>query len=1062
MPSHVKTYNGSEDHLKIFQAAAKMKRWAMPTWCHMFNSTLTGNARVWFDDLPPESIDSYNDLREAFLKNYLQQKKCIRDPIVLHNIKQRDGKSTEDFIQRYKSESGNVKGAPECSNIFPSRARGGLKSGKEKSPPAWKHQEGGHRQNFKKGDGFRSQHKQEKRPDRFTLLTKTPREILALEKGKFKTPPPMTTPVEKRNANKFCEFHGEVGHNTDECNHLRRQIEDMLKAGKLSHIIKELKQNSAKDQQKKKGETSGKEKPQAILMIQSWQKIVRQKISQSFSPNLEISFPSLGDDEGAEGPLIIEAEIGGHQVHRMCVDGGSSFEILYEHCFNRLRPEIRNQMIPATTSLVGFSGEIKWPLGQITLLVKIGDDEHSTSTWMDFMIVRSTSPYNGIIGRPGLRKIHAVPSTTHGMIKFPVTGGILTLRSSKIIPIECAMVSGPEDQPLPVNKVKEERVKVAINPEHPEQTVMIGSNLTEKARVKMCNLLQRSLDVFAWTPADMTGVPRHIAEHRLNVREGCQPIRQKKRGQAAERNIAINDEVSKLVAAGIMREVHYHDWLSNPVMVKKNDNSWRMCVDFKDLNKACPKDGYPLPEIDWKVESLCGFPFKCFLDAYKGYHQIQMAEEDEEKTAFITNQGIFCYTKMPFGLRNAGATYQRLVDKTFHGQIGRNLEVYVDDLVIKSRTEDEVVRDIEETFRTLRKINMKLNPKKCTFGVEEGMFLGYQVNTKGIKICPDKVDAVLSLQSPKCLKDVQKLNGKLASLNRFLAKSAEKSLPFFKTLKKCTKKSDFLWTEEAESAFRQMKELIAKLPMLTAPEEKEELVIYLAASKEAVSVVLMTEREAKQMPIYFVSRALRGPEVNYTSMEKLVLALVHASKRLRRYFQAHPIVVITDQPIKNILSNPEVAGRMQKWSIQLGEFGIHYRPRISVKGQVLADFIVERPEEEDPDDSAKEGEPLPAQWTLFTDGSSCVDGCGAGVVLTDPEGTEFTYALRFQFEATNNEAEYEALIAGLRIAEKMGVQNLQVNVDSKLVANQVNGTYVAKETDMIHYNARNTTLGATS
>ncbi|GJX98594.1 reverse transcriptase domain-containing protein [Tanacetum coccineum] len=771
MPSHVKTYNGSEDpedHLKIFQAAAKTERWAMPTWCHMFNSTLTGNARVWFDDLPPESIDSYNDLREAFLKNYLQQKKCIKDPIVLHNIKQRDGESTEDFIQSRRNDAGG--------HIFSSRARGGLKSRKEKSPSGLEGTGKGLGINFKKGGGFCSQHKIEKRTDRFTLLTKTPTEILALEKGKFKTPPPMTTPVEKRNANKFCEFHGEVGHNTDECNHLRKQIEDMLKAGKLSHIIRELKQSSGKEQPKKK---------------------VRQKITQSFSPDLEISFPSLGNDEGAEGPLIIEAEIGGHQVHRMCIDGGSSFEILYEHCFNRLRPEIRNQMVPAATSLVGFSGEIKWPLGQITLLVKVGDDEHSTSTWMDFMVVRSTSPYNGIIGRPGLRKMKAVPSTTHGMIKFPVMGGTLTLRSSKIIPIECAMISGPEDQPPPVNKVKEERIKVAINPEHPEQTVMIGSDLTEKTRSKLCNLLQRSLDIFAWTPTDMTGVPRQIAEHRLNVRKGCQPVRQKKRGQAAERNVAINDEVSKLVTAGIMREVHYHDWLSNPVMVKKSDNSWRMCVDFKDLNKACPKDGYPLPEIDWKVESLCGFPFKCFLDAYKGYHQIQMAEEDEEKTAFITNQGIFCYTKMPFGLRNAGATYQRLMDKTFHGKIGRNLEVYVVDLVIKSRTEEEVVRDIEETFKTLRKINMKLNPKKCTFGVEEGMFLGYQVNTKGIKICPDKVDAVLSLQSPKCLKDVQRLNEKLASLNRFLSKSAEKSLPFSKTLKKCTKKSDFLWTEEA-------------------------------------------------------------------------------------------------------------------------------------------------------------------------------------------------------------------------------------------------------------------------
>ncbi|GJS22442.1 reverse transcriptase domain-containing protein [Tanacetum coccineum] len=619
---------------------------------------------------------------------------------------------------------------------------------------------------------------------------------------------------------------------------------------KLSHIIKELKQNSGKDQQKKQREAPGKEKPQIILMIQPWEKIVGQKVSQSFSPNLEISFPSLGDEEREEGALIIEAEIGGHQVHRMCVDGQSSFEILYEHCFNRLRPEIRNQMIPATTSLVGFNGEIKWPLGQITLLVKIEDDKHSTSAWMDFMVVRSTSPYNGIIGRPWLRKIHTVPSTTHGIIKFPVTGGILTLRSSKIIPIECAMVSGQEDQPPP-----------------------------------LCDLLQRNLDIFAWAREDMTGVPRHIAEHRLNVRESYQLVRQKKRGQAAKRNIAINDEVNKLVAARIMKEVHYHDWLSNLVMVKKHDNSWRMCVDFKDLNKACPKDGYPLPEIDWKVESLCGFPFKCFLDAYKGYHQIQMAEEDEEKTAFIINQGIFCYTKMPFGLKNAGATYQRLVDKAFHRQIGRNLEVYVDDLVIKSCTEDEIVRDIEETFRTLRKINMKLNP------------------------------------------------------NNLLGRSVK----------------------EAEAAFRQMKEHIAKLHMLTAPEEQEKLIIYLAASKEAVSAVLMTKREAKQMPIYFVSRALRGPEVNHTSMEKLVLALVHASKRLKRYFQAHPIIVVTDQPIKNILSNPELAGRMQKWSIQLGEFGIYYRLRVSVKGQVLADFIVERPEEEGQDDPIKEEEPLPAQ-----------------------------------------------------------------------------------------------------
>ncbi|GJS82907.1 reverse transcriptase domain-containing protein [Tanacetum coccineum] len=391
----------------------------------------------------------------------------------------------------------------------------------------------------------------------------------------------------------------------------------------------------------------------------------------------------------------------------MYMDGRSASEILYEHCFSRLRLEIKNQLMSATTLLIGFSGEIIWPIGQIQLLVKIGDEEHSASAWMNFVFVRSPSPYNGIIGRPGVRKLQAISLTAHGMLKIPIEGGVITLKSSKLVPLECAIVSGPKGTPSATKPIMEERVKVVINPEYPKQIVMIGSTLTEEGRNRLC-------------------------------------------GQAADRNQAIQEEVGKLVAVGIIKEVHYHDWLSNPVMVKKHDDSWRMCIDFKDLNKACPKDGYPLPEIDWKI---------------------------------------------PFGLRNAGVTYQRLVDKAFHKQIGKNLEVYVDDLVFKSRTKDEIVRDIEETFKNLREINMKLNPKKCTFGVEEGMFLG------------------------------------------FLAKSAEKSLPFFKTLKKCTKKSDFHWTTEVEEAFKQTKQLIAEPPMLTSPMEKEELSISIACDVVACDVV---------------------------------------------------------------------------------------------------------------------------------------------------------------------------------------------------------------------------------
>ncbi|GJX94465.1 reverse transcriptase domain-containing protein [Tanacetum coccineum] len=572
MPSHVKTYDGSrdpEDYLKLFQSAAKTK--------------------------------SYEDLREVFKENYLPQTKHIKDPVEIHHIKQRDGESTEDFMERYKAEILDVEGAPECMKIsgfmhgithpelikrlyekilrsmdeiyrvtmsFLQGEVTAFSHSRKKAPKSWRQPEGGNKPNFKKG--FKNKQMSDRKPDRCSLLTKTPKEIFALEKGKFKDPPPMVTPTEKRDPNKYCKFHADMGHSMDECMQLRKQIEEMIKLGKLSQFIKELKQND-KPKAPKNGETARKDKPLAILMIQPWERVAKQRVTQSFSLETLISLPSLGEEDRTEGPMIIEAEIGGHFVHRIYVDGGASSEVLYKHCFVKLRPEIRSQMILATTSLIEFGGETIWPLGQISLLVKIGDEEHSTFVWMNFMVIKSPSQHNGIIGRTSIRKIRDVPSTAYGMLKFPVL---------------------------------EEKIKVAIHPEYPEQTIDISSTLTEKGR-------------------------KELSEHCLNIREGYLPIRQKKRGQALERNKAIQEEVEKLVDAGIMKEVHYHSWLSNPVMVKKHDGSWRMCVDFKDLNKACPKDGYPLPEIDWKVESLCGYPFKYFLDAYKGYHQIKMAMEDE-------------------------------------------------------------------------------------------------------------------------------------------------------------------------------------------------------------------------------------------------------------------------------------------------------------------------------------------------------------------------------------------------------------------------------------------------
>nr|GEU33887.1 reverse transcriptase domain-containing protein [Tanacetum cinerariifolium] len=385
-------------------------------------------------------------------------------------------------------------------------------------------------------------------------------------------------------------------------------------------------------------------------------------------------------------------------------------------------------MVPATTSLTGFSGETIWPLGQLRFLVIIRDANHSTRAWMNFMIVRSLSPYNDIIGRPRIRAI--------------------------------------------------------------QEEVAIEGTLSDKGHTELCSILKKNLDIFAWQPSDMRGVLQSVVEHRFNIREGYSSVRKKKRGQALGRAKAIHTEVQKLVEVGIMREVYYHDWLSNPVM---------------------------------------------------------------------------------------------------------------------------------------------------------------------------------------------SLNGKLASLNRFLSKSAKQSLPLFQTLKKCIKKSDFYWTAEAEQAVKQLKQHLSELPLLVAPKPKEELIIYLSTTYGAISVVLMTERRTIQTPIYFINHALQGPELNYTQMEKLVLSLVFAAKRLQRYFQAHPITA------KNISQRTDLSRFSHR------DAGLKPTSRASDKNSTGA------------------------------------------------------------FEASNNEAEYEALIDGLRIAARMGVKNVHVSVDSKLVANQVLGTYVAKEDNMVKY-----------
>jgi hypothetical protein len=501
-----------------------------------------------------------------------------------------------------------------------------------------------------------------------------------------------------------------------------------------------------------------------------------------------------------------------------------------------------------------------------------------------------------------------------------------------------------------------------------------------------------------------------------------------------------------MLHAGFIEEVHHPVWLANPVIVLKANGKLWMCIDYTSLNKACPKDPYPLPRIDQIVDSTSGCDLLSFLDAYFGFHQIRMAKEDRRHTAFVTVDGLYYYVVMPYGLRNALPTFVQAMSKTFGDLIRDKVEIYVDDIMVKTREGSTIVEDLTLVFGKLRATRTKLNPEKCIFGVSAGKLLGFLVSYRGIEANPEKIKAIEVMRPPAHIKDIQKLTGSLAALSRFISRLAERALSFFKLLRKS---GPFAWIEEVEQAFRELKQHLASLPILVAPEPGEPLYLYIAAAAEAISMVLVAERAAQegqkpgnlgpatetrtvQKPVYYVSEVLHEAKARYLETHKLLYAVLVASRKLRHYFQAHKVVVVTSFPLRAILYNPNATGNIAKWAAELAEFQLDFETRHAIKSQVLAGFIVEwTPPPCAPGGPDPAPDPTPAErrgpiftephWTLFFDGSARQQSAGAGVVLTDPGGDQLRYVVCLEFKATNNMAEYEALIFGLSAALSLGV-----------------------------------------
>ena len=613
-------------------------------------------------------------------------------------------------------------------------------------------------------------------------------------------------------------------------------------------------------------------------------------------PRLDTSITfSDSDLEGCQhphdDPLVVCAIVANKTVHWVLVDNGSSADIIFSSAFDKMGIG-REKLEPVNTHMRGFSGEKVLPLGSIQLVLTLREPPCQATTTARFLVVDAPSAYNMLLGRPSLNAIKAIPSTYHMMVKFPTIHGVGMVRGDQWVAKECYTTSMKQkavdnvnvdeldmrDEVLTRPEPSEELEPVSLD-DDPEHLAYIGSKLVQDLKSLLTRFLRQNKDVFAWKQADMGGIDPTVITHRLNTSPSFKPVKQKRRCFAPERQKAINEEVGKLLQAGAIREVEYPEWLANVVLVKKANGKWRLCIDFTDINKSCPKDSFPLPRIDLIVDATAGHELLSFMDALSDYNQISMDPNDQEKTSFVTAQGTYCYQVMPFGLKNAGATYQRLVNRMFQKQIGVTMEVYIDDMLVNSTTAELHIAHLSEAFQILRKYNMKLNPAKCAFGVSAGKFLGFIVNHWGIEANPDKIKAVLDMPSPSGIKEVQRLTGRITALSRFVSIASDKCQPFFQVLKKA-----FQWDTKYEEAFSALKTYLSSPPILVSPVEGELLTLYLAMSDFSTSAILVRDKERVQHPVYYCSRALRGAEERYPRMEKLILALVTAARKLRPYF----------------------------------------------------------------------------------------------------------------------------------------------------------------------------------
>jgi hypothetical protein len=441
--------------------------------------------------------------------------------------------------------------------------------------------------------------------------------------------------------------------------------------------------------------------------------------------------------------MVIDCSVAGWDLHKVLVDNGSQADINFLHAFDRMG--ISHSLLkPSDNPLYGFGGKGTFPVGKIELPLLFGVAPNARSEQVTLDIVDMVYPYNAIMGRGSINKFEAAIHGLYLCMKIPGPQGVITVYGNQqtarnikrdfvlgqrnvhclTTQREVSEASRPTtDETVKAQLQSNDGTKtVPLDPTTPKQTVIISEDLTSQDEEKLISCLFRNKDVLAWSALDLVGVSRTVIEHSLGIDPSVRPKKQRLRKMSDEKTEAVEAEVHRLLQANFIEPIAYPTWLANVVMVQKKSGKWRMCIDFTSLNKACPKDNFPLPRIDKIVDSAARCEVMSLLGCFSGYHQIYMKEEDKVSTSFITPFETYCFIRMPEELKNAGSTFSRLTKTVLESQVGRNILTYVDDIVVASKNKEDHLADLAETFANMRDARLRLNPESASSEFARGRY----------------------------------------------------------------------------------------------------------------------------------------------------------------------------------------------------------------------------------------------------------------------------------------------------------------------------------------------------